>query len=89
MTNIAEKKFETFHLYTDEAIDSHFVKALIERMKECSNFDRPEEESWQDRYVDEWAEEAVCLVHVDDSHRILLHCGTAPVYNRYRKHQDH
>jgi chromosome segregation and condensation protein ScpB len=87
MTRTAQKTFETFHLYTDEAIDSPFVKALVERMK-CSNLDQLEE-AFQDRYIDEWAEEAVCLVHVNNSHRILLHCGMAPIYNRYRKQQDH
>jgi hypothetical protein len=57
-------------------------------MKVCLNLERPEEETRQDRYLDEWAEEAVCLVHVDSTRRIILHCGTPPIYNRYRKRKD-
>jgi hypothetical protein len=71
MSNTAQGEFETFHLYTDQSLASPFVKKLVERMKVCLNLERPEEETRQDRYLDEWAEEAVCLVHVDSTRRTL------------------
>jgi rhamnogalacturonyl hydrolase YesR len=77
--------FQTFHLYTDEAINSDFVKRFVDRLKLCLNLEHPGEETGQDRYIDEWAEEAVCLVHANDTHRLILHCGINPIYNRYRK----
>jgi hypothetical protein len=77
--------FKTFHLCTDEAVDSPVVKTIVERFTFCKNFDRPEEEIREDKYIEEWAEAAVCLIHHDDSHRIILHCGVTPIYDRYRK----
>jgi hypothetical protein len=88
MNEVNQKAFATFYLYTDEAIDSPFVKAMVERLTVCPNVERPEEETRQDCYVDEWADAAVCLVHADDTHRILLHCGIKPTYNRYRKQPE-
>jgi hypothetical protein len=88
MSNTAQAEFETFHLYTDQPLDSTFVKKWVEHMKVCLNMEQPKEETRQDRYLDEWAEGAVCLVHVNSTHRILLHCGVPPMYNRYRKKKD-
>jgi hypothetical protein len=85
MSNPAREEFETFHLYTDQTLDSPFIKRFVKRMKFCINLEQPEEETRQDYYLDECGAEAVCLVHADDTHRILLHCGTSTMYTRYRK----
>jgi hypothetical protein len=31
----------------------------------------------------------VCLVQADTAHRIVLHCGVEPLYNRYRKRGEY